>query len=210
MTAAEVMDVIARLPDCDGQVAHALTAYTQVKMENAPTLPREVVTVLVRHQRSRSSSGTTLVRTPTCRPLVGKTVRGRAVTKWTGACGRRLARLISYTHHTSDHRQYCHVGNTAQHCRLCLLQDSDCAWDLEDSKINFGRNLMYLWKSNICSFKLDVSEANVSIPQFYRVRNHFVEWWTANGWITCSGYMDVVMEVLRSSNSTKRPSRLAQ
>ena len=30
----------------------------------------------------------------------------RAVTKWTKACDKRLARLISYIHHTSEHRQY--------------------------------------------------------------------------------------------------------
>ena len=39
----------------------------------------------------------------------------RSVTKWTQACDRRLARLISYIHHTNEFRQYCHVGNTAQH-----------------------------------------------------------------------------------------------
>ena len=54
--------------------------------------------------------------------------------KWTRACGKRLARLISHIHHTSDHRQYCHVGNTAQHCRLGLFQDSDFAGDFEDSE----------------------------------------------------------------------------
>ena len=57
----------------------------------------------------------------------------RSVTKWTSACDRRLARLISYIHHMSDYQQYCHVGNTAQHCRLDLFQDSDFAGDLEDS-----------------------------------------------------------------------------
>ena len=35
MTAAKVMDVIARLPDCDGQAADAIFAYTQVKLEDA-------------------------------------------------------------------------------------------------------------------------------------------------------------------------------
>ena len=45
----------------------------------------------------------------------------RSVTKWTEACDRRLARLISKIHHTRDYRQYCHVGNTAQHCRLGLF-----------------------------------------------------------------------------------------
>ena len=37
----------------------------------------------------------------------------RAVTKWTRACDRRLARLISYIHHTCGFKQYCHVG---KHC----------------------------------------------------------------------------------------------
>ena len=38
MTAATVMDIISRLPDCDGQVADAVSAYTQVKMEDAHKL----------------------------------------------------------------------------------------------------------------------------------------------------------------------------
>ena len=62
----------------------------------------------------------------------------RAVTKWSKACGKRLARLISYIHHTCEYRQYCYVGNTAQHCRLGLFQDSDFAGDLEDSKSTSG------------------------------------------------------------------------
>ena len=58
--------------------------------------------------------------------------------KWTRACDRRLARLISYIHHTSEFKQYCHVGNTAQQCRLGLFQDSDFAGDVEDSKSTSG------------------------------------------------------------------------
>ena len=41
------------------------------------------------------------------------------------ACDRRLARLVSYIHHTNDYRQYCHVSSTVQHCRLGLFLDSD-------------------------------------------------------------------------------------
>ena len=41
----------------------------------------------------------------------------RAVTKWTKACDKRSASLISYIHHTFEFRQYYYVGNTAQHCR---------------------------------------------------------------------------------------------
>ena len=36
MTAAKVMDVIARLPDCDGQAADAISAYTEERLEDAP------------------------------------------------------------------------------------------------------------------------------------------------------------------------------
>ena len=38
MTAAKVMDVIARLSDCAGQAADAVSAYTQEKMEDASRL----------------------------------------------------------------------------------------------------------------------------------------------------------------------------
>ena len=36
MTAAKVIDVITRLTDCDGLAADAVSAYTQVKLEDAP------------------------------------------------------------------------------------------------------------------------------------------------------------------------------
>ena len=38
MTAAKVMDIISRLPGCAGQAADAVSAYTQVEMEDAPKL----------------------------------------------------------------------------------------------------------------------------------------------------------------------------
>ena len=38
MTAAKMMDIISRLPGCDGQAADAVSAYTQVKMEDAQKL----------------------------------------------------------------------------------------------------------------------------------------------------------------------------
>ena len=75
----------------------------------------------------------------------------RAVTKWTQACHRRSARLISYIHHTDDCRQYCHVGNTAQHCRLGFFQDSDFAGDLEDSKSTSERVLCIFGRRTIVS-----------------------------------------------------------
>ena len=38
ITAAKVMDIISRLPECAGQAADAVSANNQVKMEDAPTL----------------------------------------------------------------------------------------------------------------------------------------------------------------------------
>ena len=38
MTASKVMDIISRLPGCDGQAADAASAYTQVKMDDAHKL----------------------------------------------------------------------------------------------------------------------------------------------------------------------------
>ena len=57
----------------------------------------------------------------------------RSITKWTKACDNRLPRLIAYIDHTCEYRQCCYVGDTAQHCRLGLFQDSDFAGDLEDN-----------------------------------------------------------------------------
>ena len=62
----------------------------------------------------------------------------RSITNWTKACDKRLARLISYIHHSNEYRQYCKVGNTAQQCRLGLFQDPDFAGDLEESKSTSG------------------------------------------------------------------------
>ena len=65
----------------------------------------------------------------------------RSITKWTKACDKRLNRLISYIHHTCEHKQYCYVGHSAKQCRLGLFEDSDFAGDLEDSKSTSGRIL---------------------------------------------------------------------
>ena len=38
MTAAKVMDIISRLPGCAGQAVDVVSAYAQVKMEDAPKI----------------------------------------------------------------------------------------------------------------------------------------------------------------------------
>ena len=52
------MDVIARVPDCAGQAADAVSAYIQVKMEDAPRLLR---IPKVRMSRRMDTSSTTQV-----------------------------------------------------------------------------------------------------------------------------------------------------
>ena len=96
-------------------------------------------------------------------------ILARAITKWTRACDRRLARLISYIHHTNDFRQCCHVGNRAQHCRLGLFQDSASAGDHEDSKSTSRGVLCIFGSKNICPSQLDVQETNFCFACFHRV-----------------------------------------
>ena len=91
----------------------------------------------------------------------------RAITKWTKSCDKRLARLISYIHHTSEYQQYCNLGNTAQQCRLGLFQES------ERLKINIRRTSVKFRKSHACANKLDVQETDFRFAQFYRSWNHF-------------------------------------
>ena len=80
----------------------------------------------------------------------------RSITKWTKACDKRLNRLISYIHHTCEHKQYCFVGNIAKQCRLGLFRHSEFAGDLEDSKSTSGGTLCVFGSHTFCSKKLDV------------------------------------------------------
>ena len=48
---------------------------------------------------------------------------------------------------------------------------------------------MYFRKSNICSHKLDVQEANISVSQFYRIGSYFFGCSFANTWDPCSRTM---------------------
>ena len=71
-------------------------------------------------------------------------------------------------------------------------------WRPRGLKINLGENLVYLWKSNICSYKLDVHEANVSVSRFHRIGSSF---------FGCSWSMGCVIELLHSSTNTHQAER---
>ena len=56
MTAAKFMDIISRLPACDGQAADAVSAYTQVKIEDAHKLFKNSKIGMSRHLDSSTTT----------------------------------------------------------------------------------------------------------------------------------------------------------
>ena len=79
----------------------------------------------------------------------------RAVKKWTKFCDKRLARSISYAHHTSEHRQYCHVGNTtAQQCRAWIISRLSFCRRSRRLKINIRKGLgVFSGVTHVCANK---------------------------------------------------------
>ena len=80
---------------------------------------------------------------------------------------------LVHSSHTSEYRQHCSVGNTVQQCRLGLLQDSDFAGDLEDSKSTSRRTLCIFGSHTFCAVKLEMQETNFSFTQIHRSGNNF-------------------------------------
>ena len=125
----------------------------------------------------------------------------RTATEWTRACDKRLARLISYIHHTNDYRQYCSVGNTAQHCRLGLFRDSDFAGDLEDSKSTSGGVLCIFGSRTfvptnwMCNKQTSVSHSSTESAIILLDAGFSMDG------ILALDFWDAVTEVLHTSNS---------
>ena len=83
MTAAKIMDIISRLLGCDGQAADAVSAYTQVKMEDAHKLLKipksecpDIWIRLPRHKWPKSWSSMEDPVVPLERNLYGHPVAG--------------------------------------------------------------------------------------------------------------------------------------
>ena len=76
----------------------------------------------------------------------------RSVTKWTQSLWQTFGK-INFIH--SSHKWlptiYCHVGNTAQHCRIGYIPRLWICWRLWGLEINLGESLMYFGKPNILS-----------------------------------------------------------
>ena len=109
----------------------------------------------------------------------------------------------------SKRTQYCHVGNTAQYCRLGSFQDSDFPGDLEDSK-SISRGILRIFGSRtfvptcwMCKNQTSVSHSSaeseiISLEAGLRMDG-----------LPGLDLWDVVIEVLHSTNNTKRPIRRA-
>ena len=83
MTAAKVMEIISRLPGCDGHSADAVFAYTQVKMEDAHKLLKipktqcpDILSRLPRHKGPKSWSSMEDPVVPLERNLYGHPLAG--------------------------------------------------------------------------------------------------------------------------------------
>ena len=66
-------------------------------------------------------------RQPGCAGQTADAVSAYSKSKWKMHRVFLLTRLISSFHNTSQYKQYCHVGNSAQQCGLGLFQDCDFA-----------------------------------------------------------------------------------
>ena len=91
MTAAKIMDIISRLPGCDGQAADAVSAYTQVKMEDAHKIIENSQIGMSRHLDSSTTTQKSLNHGPvwkiqsfllkakSVRSSFGRTIIGKAI-----------------------------------------------------------------------------------------------------------------------------------
>ena len=59
-------------------------------------------------------------------------------TKWTVECDKRLHRLTSYMHHTSDYAMKSVLGDKPKDCKPMLFCDASFAADIEDSTSTSG------------------------------------------------------------------------
>ena len=106
----------------------------------------------------------------------------RAVTKWTRVCDKRLARLISYIHHTSEFKQDCHVGKHYRTMQVGTVSGLWFCWRSCRLTIELRRTFVHIWKSYIRTNKLDVQETNICLIQFNGIWFYFFWCRFTHGW----------------------------
>ena len=89
-----------------------------------------------------------------------------AVTKWTKACDKRLARLISYIHHTCEYMQYCYVGNNAFqiHARRTPKGGDTFIFPVEDGTVKLSGGDQGLRTSTLIRDNPDRGEEQGNLP----------------------------------------------
>ena len=112
MTAAEIMDIISRLPGCAGQAADVVSAYTQVKMEDASKLLKNSQFGMSRRMDSSTTTQMAKIMVQYGRPSLSswaKSVRSSFTVKkdyvylCTFRCGKYLIKkLILENQHLSS------------------------------------------------------------------------------------------------------------
>ena len=160
MTAAKIMDIISRLPGCDGQAADAVSAYTQVKMEDAPKLLKIPKSECPRHLDSSTTSQMAKIMVQYGRPIRSswaKSVRssfGRAVmgkANWENPIEVRLGegfqlRLLIRTHREKGLFLSVYVDDIKLAGKK---QNIDPVWKVLNKEVDLGEPtsflIMYTW-----------------------------------------------------------------
>ena len=95
------------------------------------------------------------------------------------------------------------MGNTAQHCRLGLFQDSDFAGEHEDSKITSGGILCTFGSRTFVPISWMWKETDFCFTQFHRSWSNFSQCRFTHGWDSrsrSSGFSDWSISFLTKPN----------
>ena len=102
---------------------------------------------------------------------------------------------------------YCHVGNTAQHCRLGLFQDSDFAGNLEDSKSTSERVLCIFGSRTFVPIRWMCKKQTSASRSFTESEVISLDAGLRMDGIPALDLWDVVIEMLHSSKNTHQALR---
>ena len=123
----------------------------------------------------------------------------RAITKWTRACDKRLARLVS-----DIRRMWMQTMlSCAKYSTTMQAWMISKFWFCRRSrtlKINNRMSSMHFRESHVCSNNLDVQEADISVTQLHRSWNNFSRCRFTHGWNSSSC---ILPETNSKFNNTK-------
>ena len=143
----KVMHIISRLPGCDGQAADAVSAYTQVKMEDAPKwlkIPKrmsrhldssnttQMAKIMVQYGRPSRSSWAKSVRSSFCRTVLGKAIWENPIETWLGENSKLGMSLCS------SWRRIILVCVCGWHKLAGKKQNINPMWKLLNKEVDFG------------------------------------------------------------------------